>query len=338
VIPHSRPWLTDADKNAVQIVLNSNMIAKGISVKKTEEAISEYFGEGIVKLTSSGRHAIILALSILDVKSGDEVIIPSYVCESVAASVRAIGAIPVLADCGNNWVLSIESIEKLINENTKAIIAVNIFGIACDLSLMEQFGIPVIEDCAQSFGNRKFYSGSGKNISIYSFNATKCLTGGEGGAILVRDSDLKLKVDKHFKKLMLSSISDIQASLVLSQLGRYEQFLERRKYIAERYFSGINKNLLKIISRVKLNSIYFRFPLTVNKPIDKLIKGFSERNISVRHGVDSLLHRKSNLVDSKFENAVDRFNKTLSIPILPDLSEFEIEHIINVVNELCGEN
>ena len=332
MIPHSRPWITDVDKAAINTVIDSGMIAKGELVRRFESDVSKYLGGGVFKVTPSGRSAIILALNLLGVGVGDEVIIPTYICSSVAQAVSFVGATPVLADSGENWAVDAESVSRVVSEKTKVIVVANVFGISADFDGLSQLGVPLIEDNAQSFG---LPVSSGAVLSVYSFNATKCLTTAEGGGVLVRDEVLGSQLSSKFLTNAMGGISDLQAALGISQLSRYGDFLERRRTIAEYYYQNIDANLCRRMHQVRSQSMFFRFLLTVEQSVDELIKAFGLKGVAARRGVDALLHRKMGKSDKSYLNAVNRFDRTLSIPILPDIELSEVQHIVNVVKGLC---
>lgn len=343
VISHSKPYLIREDYIAIQNVMKSKMIAEGETVNEFEKAIAEYLGIFGGVATSSGTMALFLALKALNISKRDEVIIPTYVCRAVLDAVNYIHATPVLCDVGENWCMNLETVKPLITERTKAIIIVHTFGISADVKSMTDLNIPIIEDSCQSFGgsiNGKKLGTFG-NLNICSFNATKLLTTGEGGMVLTNDEalltrvqELKFDQDQNYKTRYLFPMTNIQAALGLSQLTRYNEFLNRRDWIAEQYFNSFKQLPIQLPENIRECSIFFRFPILTQKNFKDLQKNFDDFGIQVRRGVDELLHLKLGLKPGTFPTAEKLYDQTLSIPIYPALTNEEVEYIIEVTNNI----
>jgi perosamine synthetase len=337
MINHSKPDINFEDKKAVNDVLDSLNLVKGKYVKKFENEFAKQFQYQNAIATSSGTYALVIGLKLLGIKSGDEVIIPTYVCNNVLEAVVNVGAIPIICDICDHWVVTPENVMKHINSKTKAIIIVHIYGIWADVDEFNKLGVPIVEDCCHSIGNlpdgRVF--GHKGTMSFFSFHATKCLTTGEGGMLVLNDEALFEKYKKSFiNKAATPVITDVQASLGLSQLNRYCNFLNRRNLIAEKYLNNLNQTTLTKINKIAKKTIFYRFPLITDRDINEVVGVFGKENIAVRRGVDSMLHRYLNLNDKDFPNSVNAFNHTLSIPIYPALTDNEVETIINKINTI----
>lgn len=339
IIPHSKPCLEPEDRSALDAVLESGMIAEGALVSEFEQAVSRYLGlEGGVA-ASSGTSALFLALSALGAGAGDEVIIPTYTCRSVWDAVRLTGATPVLCDVGEDWCMNTETVKPLVGPRTKGIVLVHTFGIMADVGGICALGVPVIEDCCQALGvtSGEARSGAVGDLCVLSFHATKLLTTGEGGMVLATDERLlsKLRTLKRGagEPLVLryrQPLSDLQAALGLSQLGKYANFLRRRRLIAEQYFRGLDGLPVELPLGVRERSIFFRFPVSINGDFDTFRRRFDTEGIQVRRGVDSLLHRQCGLSREDFPGAERCFSRTLSIPLYPALSSEECNRIVEV--------
>lgn len=317
-IPHSSPWITPKDIEFVTQRLQSGLLSQGDMVTQFEKGCGTYLGQKYLTATSNGRSALTLALKALNIRKGDEVILPSYCCHAVEDAVTAVGATPILCDIGKNWCMTAQTISTVTTLKTKAIIAVHTFGIACDMKAICDLDIPVIEDCCQYFCED---AGKFGQISIFSFHATKCLTTGEGGMIA---SQQPLNINNS-----TSVMSDLQASLGIAQLNRYSEILKKRKSIADRYNTEINLPCTKLAQSLNDSSLYFRYPLMVDNGYDAVAPKFEKNGISVRRGVDALLHRKQNLPDDLFPNTVEKFNKTVSIPLYPALNTSDVQKVID---------
>jgi dTDP-4-amino-4,6-dideoxygalactose transaminase len=197
MIPHSKPTLDKQDIEAVISVLESNHLEEGDNVKELENHFQNYLSINFASAVSSGFASIHLALKALNIKPGDEVILPSYCCAAVLNPVLLIGAIPVVVDIEpESFNISVEEVFSTITPKTKAIIAPHIFGFPCKIDELILTGIPVIEDCAQSIGGvyKGKKTGTFGTLSTFSFYATKMICGGDGGLITTQNEDIYNKI------------------------------------------------------------------------------------------------------------------------------------------------
>ncbi|MBQ9939492.1 MAG: DegT/DnrJ/EryC1/StrS family aminotransferase [Oscillospiraceae bacterium] len=211
MIEFSPPDITEKEIEEVCGVLRSGWITTGAKTAGFEEKIAAYIGCSRGVCTSSATTALELVLQRLGIGVGDEVIIPAYTYTATAAAVLHTGAVPVIADVGENgYNITAESIADLLTERTAAVIAVDIGGVMCDYSalrkilvqnrvqnaknndIMELYGRPIlIADGAHSFGSASDgkISGNGADITCFSFHAVKNLTTAEGGCIVWREKE-----------------------------------------------------------------------------------------------------------------------------------------------------
>jgi len=317
MITHSRPTIDEVDLRAVRNALEGMHLADGKLRTQFEAGIAAVTGGSSVVATTSGTQAAVFCLKHLGISSGDEVIIPTYVCCQVREAVLSVGATPIYCDSGVNWNADRSAIRSVLSARTKAVILVNIYGIQNE---SEDLGVPVIEDHCQSLGVAPLRSVAG----FYSFHATKCITTGVGGAAVFRETALVPSTVPQ-----LSALSDIAAALGIAQLSRYSQMLERRAQIANRYFAELPGELTSCLRN--LLSVYFRFPLRIVSQFERVRSAIESQGVCVRRGVDKLLHRDAGLHDYQFPNAVKHFNETLSIPIYPSLTDDEAGLVIQAV-------
>lgn len=339
MIPHSKPWITAADERAVQDVLASGMLAQGQAVTQFEKQAAAFTGYTYALAVPSGTAALVFILQALGIKTGDEVILPTYVCKSVRDAVVFTGATPVLCDVSGPWCMSAGDVMQVMTPQTRAVILVHTFGIDASEEVYAATGVPVIDDFCQAFGLRpRFAAGSG--LGFCSFNATKCLSTGEGGMVLVNDRALYERMrDAKQNNLPPARFSDLQAALGLAQLQRYPAMLERRKQLAARYFKELDTSITwnssaldeRAFREVQVhNSVFFRFPVMAEgNPQQHITAIEQDFGISLRRGVDALLH---NPKEQHFPGAEKRFAQTLSIPLYPALTDDEVTHIIQSLN------
>jgi len=348
-IYHSKPSIDDSDIKAVLHNLKVGMIAEGEMTKKFENNFREYIGTKYAIATTSGTLALFLSLKSLGIEKGDNVICPSYVCSAVSDSIFQTGAKPNLVDIEENYFISYNSVKKKINKKTKAIIIPHLFGFSFNIDNFYDFELPIIEDCAQNIGgyypNKSIKIGNMSDIAIFSFHATKFMTTGEGGMILLNDDGLyeQLKELKFGNKKVHPYkysyvLPDLNASLGMSQLKRIENLIKKRKQIAEMYSKRIN-NFSFMKHPVQKNNIFFRYPIRLikkNIKVDRIINKFFDKGIKVNKPVDELLHKKLN-VNGNFKISEIIFKSVFSIPLYPAMSEKGIEIVIKAFNEIGSE-
>ena len=219
-------------------------MVQGKKVLEFEAKVSRYLGVKAGVAVNSGTSALHLALLALNIGPGDEVMVPSFVCSALLNAVSYTGASARIVDVkADDFNISPVEVKKKLNKKVKAIIVPHMFGYPADLKELLSFGVPVIEDCAQSIGAdyRGRKAGSFGVLSICSFYATKVMTTGEGGMVLsnqtkILDRIRDLRQYDHalnFQTRYNYKMTDFQAALGLSQLQRLPEFIKRRKQIAQ---------------------------------------------------------------------------------------------------------
>jgi len=341
-IPHSKPDVTEADRTAVCRAIESSMIAEGALTRRFEDAVGQWLGIAAGTAWSSGTAALAAALRAVGVGAGDEVVIPTYTCDAVERAVAACGASAVLCDVEDDRVLSARTVTPHVGPRTRAVVAVHIYGVVADVPSLQAFGVPVIEDCCQSFGARhdgRFAGVTGAAV-VLSFHATKLLTTAEGGMALSADPAVaeRLRRDKDGAGTALGwmrePLSDMQAALGLSQLARYHQMLERRAALAERYRSALADLPIALPRDRPGSDVCFRFAVRTPRPFDEVQRAFLACGVHVRRGVDCLLHRRRGLGAGQFPNAERLFAETVSLPLYPALTDAEADRILDAARRV----
>lgn len=338
-IPHSRPTVNEEDIYAVVANLRSGQIASGKETALFEKDMSDYIRMSGGVATNSGTNALHIALDALEIKLGDEVILPTYVCVSVLDAVNHTGATPVLADIESiGYNINPYSVEEKISEKTKAIIVPHMFGTPAKIEKLLEFNVPVIEDCAQSVGSEYYGKkvGSFGDLSAFSFYATKVMTTGQGGMVLTNSPDLLRRLidlteyDERENYCMAAhnfELTDFAAALGRNQLKRLDSFIKRRQEIAKSYdevFDSINKT-----GRNSDNGICFRYVVEVGNP-DKYIEMMKQYGVSCAKPVYMPLHRYVGNI-SEFPNAERATDRAISIPIYPSMTEDEVQYVSDAI-------
>ncbi|MCJ7582601.1 MAG: DegT/DnrJ/EryC1/StrS family aminotransferase, partial [Candidatus Aminicenantes bacterium] len=288
--------------------------------------------------------ALHLALLALEVKEGDEIIIPSFVCTAVLNAVNYTRAIPRIVDIDPlSFNISVPSVEKAITKQTKAVIVPHMFGSPAEMGKLMDLGVPVIEDCAQSIGAnvKGRQTGSFGLLSVFSFYGTKVLTSGEGGMVLSDSNELVSKLKdlrdydnkQNYVLRYNYKMTDLQAALGLNQLLRLDDFIQKRQKIASKYFEEFRKEPISLPHKQENSDhIYFRFVVKTKEPVSALLEKLHLMKVFCQRPVFSPLHVSLNLPDCP--NSAEAWEKTFSIPLYPSLTDEEIERIIGAVKDV----
>lgn len=348
MIPHSRPSIEAADIRAATEVLQSCQLAQGGMVDQFERGMAAYFGlPGGVAVTS-GTAALEVALRTLRIGTNDEVLMPSYVCAAPLLAVQRVGAMPRLVDIDlDTFNIDPSAARQAVTSKVKAIIVPHLFGLSAALSELEELGVPIIEDCAQTLGalEQGRPVGSVGMITVCSFYATKPLCAGEGGMVLSRDESLLERArrlreyDESPSLYPLATnlkMTDLQAAIGLAQLNRLGSFLERRSWLADEYRSALRGTHPRqpLIPSGHTHS-YYRFVVRLPKITDQpdglqdLIGRFETQGIQCRKPVFRSLHRYLEM--DGFPAAEEAEQTALSIPLFPALTDEEVAQILTAL-------
>ena len=349
MIPHSRPFLDDEDYRGVLDVLKSGQLVQGEMVAAFEEAFCREMDlPGAITLSSShavavssGTAALHLTLLSLGVGTGDEVIIPSYVCTALWHAVCYTGATPVLADIeGEAFNISVPDLLSRLSNNTKAIIVPHMFGQSADIEDLLKLDIPLIEDCAQSLGcnYRALPTGTFGAAAIFSFFATKVIATGEGGMVVSRDDHLIDKIrnmrDYDEKETLATrfnyKLTDLQAALGMSQLKKLPDFIARRQDIARHYDRVLRgADLPPPVKKHDRDHSYFRYVFLLDST-DRFLADMSRQGVSCRKPVFRPLHDYLGLTGFEVTNLIWR--RAVSVPIYPGLTDEEVETVASLLS------
>lgn len=345
MIPHARPTLTEEDAERVAAVVRSGHVAQGAEVAAFEREVAARLAVEDAAAVSSGSAALELALRALEVGRGDEVVIPTYVCDALHHAVTRVGARPVLADASAQT-LSVESpeVKRRVSARTRCAIVPHAFGLAAGLADFEGLGVPVIEDCAQSIGavDDGRPAGARGRLAVCSFYATKMLTTGEGGMVAgpaglvgrvrdLRDYDEREDLGPCFNYKM----TDLQAALGRSQLGRLDAFIARRRAIAERYRQRLSGLACRLPPDARGGRhVYHRFVVEVARPLGPLIDGLARRGVTARRPVFRPIHRA--LAETGYPVAERLWETRLSLPCYPRLGDAAVDAVAAALAEVLA--
>jgi perosamine synthetase len=345
IIPHSRPSVDEGDIRAVGEVLRSGRIAQGVKVEEFEDALAHYVGKKCGVACSSGTAALHLALLGLGVESGAEVIMPSYVCSAPYFAAVQTATVPRIVDIDiSNFNICSDAVKPHITPMTKAIIVPHMFGNPADLEPLQELGIPIIEDCAQSLGAeyRSRRAGSFGELSVFSFYATKMITTGEGGMLLTDSDEIYARLVElrdYDKKTLIPTkynykMTDLQASLGLSQLDKLPKLIERRSLIASTYteaFSGVSGIELPNSTKDSRH-IFYRYVVTIQRNMEQVREMALGHGITCEKPIFRPLH--NNFIGVECPNSDRAQCHALSIPLYPSLTDEEVCYTVEKVGQI----
>lgn len=343
MIPHSKPTILQSDIEAVTRVLQSGMIAQGEMVAEFEKCLARFIGKKYAVACSSGTSAIHLALLGLDIGIKDEVILPSYVCPSPYLACVHVGAIPRIVDIDPlDFNISTESVNEQTTSKSKAIIVPHMFGSPAEIGELSEHGIPIVEDCAQSIGaeyeDRKV--GSFGEVSVFSFYATKMITTGEGGMLLTDNLDIYQRAQElrdYDKKPLVPpkynyKMTDMEATLGISQLAQLETFIDQRRELASMYNEGLSMCELELPRTfTHKKSVFYRYVIKIAE-LEKHRNSLMKRGITCEKPVFLPLHRS--ISSCKCPHSDEVYARALSLPLYPSLSKEEANYVIHNLCEV----
>lgn len=255
-IPVSQPDLSNLEKQYLNEAFDSGWISSsGKFVSEFESRWAECTGSSHALTVANGTVALHLALLAMNIGEGDEVIVPSLTYIASVNAIKYVGATPVFCDVDrNSWNIDVEKVADLISSKTKAIISVHLYGNPCNLSYLRKLcdskNIYLIEDAAEApFATHKGTQvGSFGDISTYSFFGNKIISSGEGGAVVTSNNDLwqAMKILRNqgmdpnrryfFTEIGYNyRLTNIQCALLVAQLERSNEMLERRNSVYSIY-------------------------------------------------------------------------------------------------------
>ena len=267
-VPVNEPLLSGNEKKYLDQCIDTGWVSSdGPFVRELETKVAAEVGRRHGIAVCNGSAALDVAVTSLDLGTGDEVILPSHTIISCAAAIVRAGASPVLVDSDlRTWNMRSDEVARKITKRTKAIMVVHIYGLPVDLDpiveLASEHGLKIIEDASEMIGQtyRGRFCGSFGDVSTFSFYANKLVTTGEGGMVLVDDDGLADRA-RSLRNLCFQSsrrfvheelgwnfrMSNLQAAVGLAQFERWNESVARKRAIGKRY-----NELLADVSQLQL--------------------------------------------------------------------------------------
>ncbi|MDE6250947.1 MAG: DegT/DnrJ/EryC1/StrS family aminotransferase [Alphaproteobacteria bacterium] len=348
------PPLDEYNKYVVGIFERAILTNQGPNVQELQQKLSCFLDVQNFHYLSNGTVALQLALSALDINDGEIITTPfSYV--ATTSSVLWQQCKPVFVDIEpNNFTIDVDKIESAITDKTRAIMAVHVFGYACDVDkiqkIADKYGLKVIYDGAHAFGAR--YKGksllSYGDISTCSFHATKLFHTIEGGACIVRDKAVSDKLelqkrfghngDEHYMLGINAKQSEFHAAMGLANFPYIKDIIADRKRVSDTY----DKLLVGCVGRpqeqVELEYNYAYYPV-VFKSEDELLKVFAALNaqdIFPRRYFYPSLNKLPYVDDVPCPISEDISSRIACLPLYVGLSDNIIQIICKTIKQVCG--
>ncbi|MEK9571271.1 MAG: aminotransferase class I/II-fold pyridoxal phosphate-dependent enzyme [Paracoccaceae bacterium] len=360
-LPILEPDLGHEELENVQRCFATNWISSnGAFVAEFEENFSKLHNKRHALAVSNGTVALHLALVALGIGPGDDVIVPTLTFAASAAAIVQAGARPVFCECDDALCIDPQAIEELITDNTKAVIAVHLYGRVADMALLgqicEKFGLILIEDSAEAIGStfNGELTGTFGDASTFSFFGNKTITTGEGGMILFKDENTFQKAQILRDHGMSKSkrywhdhigfnyrLTNMQAAVGVAQLKKLDSIITKKRDIMFKYieYCANNKYIAKYSQeRTHEKNSNWLFYVIFNDEINviNLAKFLHKRQIDTRP-IFYPLHwmppynaypRSKCLKRSTYAN-----KHGICLPSSPSLSNENLERIISVLDE-----
>lgn len=260
-VPVYQPRFGGREKEYVNQCLDTTWISsKGEFIGRFEAGFADYVGARHALSVCNGTVAIHLALHALGIGPGDEVIVPTLTYVASVNPILQVGAVPVFVDSDKlTWQMDPEDVRRKITPRTRAVLAVHLYGLACDMAALtaicREHGLLLVEDCAEAFGTRfrGRHAGTFGDVATFSFFGNKTITTGEGGMVVTSDDRLRDRL-YHLKTQGVSPdreywhdelafnyrMTNICAAIGLAQLEQADDILARKRMIAGWYREGLH--------------------------------------------------------------------------------------------------
>ncbi len=370
-IPLSKPDITDIEKKKVLEVLETSYLSLGPQLKEFEEKIAEYAGVKYAIAVNSGTSALHLIVRALDIKDNDEIITTPFSFISSSNCALFERAKPVFVDINSETLnIDVSKIEEKINEKTKAILAVDVFGNPANWDELKEIAVKhnlyLIEDSAEALGS--IYNGkrcgSFGDAGIFAFYPNKQITTGEGGVVLTNQKMIadkcysmtnqgrRVENSKWLEHIRLGynyRLDELSCALGIAQLSRIEEILNKRKTVA-----GIYNNKLKDVPEVKIPNFFFEKTTSPFVYVIILEDNFSEKDRDV---IVEEMNKKDiqcgfyfqpihlqpfyremfGYTDNDFPITEKISQRTIALPFFNDLKEEEIVYVVENLKQIIRE-
>ncbi len=333
--------------------LTSSANQGGKHVQNFEKLTASFVKSKYVIAVNSGTAALQAALYALDIKNGDEVLVPSFTFVATANAVVSTGAKPVFVDIlKENYTIDPDDLEKKITKKTRAIIPVHLYGNVANIErlteISKKYNLPIIEDSAQSLGStyKRKHTGTFFEMGCFSMYPAKVMTSGEGGFIVTNNKKLRDKLlmirnhgmihgyDTKIFGLNLR-LPEINAAIASIQMKKLPNFLKSRKRNAELLSKLISDLNIVIPSQRKNENVnWYLYTIATDKR-NKFLKKLNEKGIGAASYYPTPVH-KTPFYQSKTKLPITDWSAShvISLPIHPKVTQKNIEFIAKTIRDI----
>ncbi|RBY78107.1 glutamine--scyllo-inositol aminotransferase [Blastococcus sp. TF02-09] len=368
------PWMGEEEATAAAEAVRSGWVAQGPRVRAFEEEFARRVGAAEAVAVSNCTTGLHLALHLLGIGPGDEVVVPSFSFIATANSARYVGATPVFADVdpatGN---VTAASIEAVLTERTRAVIVVHQGGMPAETrpiyDLLTPRGIAVVEDAACAIGTTVYGEpvGASADVAVFSFHPRKIVTTGEGGMLTTNRPELATRARRLREHGMSVSaaerhatgsvapeqylepgfnfrMTDVQAAIGRVQLGRLDAMVARRRELAARYrellapLPGLRMVEDPAWGESNFQSCWVLLPEDFPIGRDELLVRFTEAGISPRRGIMAA-HLEPACADLPQVSlpVTERLTAdSLILPLYHQMTDADQDRVVAVFREVMG--
>ena len=341
-------------------VLDSGWYILGKEVSAFEEEWARYIGSEYCVGLASGLDALWISFRLLNIGSGDEVIVCSNAYIACVMGITMNGATPVFVEPDQYDNIDADRIEEKITDKTRAILAVHLYGQACDMTkimdLAKKYHLKVVEDCAQSHGNhwKGKTVGTFGEIGCFSFYPSKgCGAFGDAGCIVTNDENLAKMFrifrnygsEKRYHNMMVGSnsrLDEMQAGLLRVKLRHLDEFNAERCRIAQKYYEKIKNSLIQFPKiRPGADSTWHQFVIHAPGHRNQLMEYLKNKDIGtlIHYPIPPHLSEAYAYLGyhkGDFPIAEKYADEVLSIPMYNGMTEEEQNQVIEAINSYKG--
>nr|BFD62740.1 GDP-perosamine synthase [Bdellovibrio sp. HM001] len=363
-IPVAKPALIGKEREYVLDCIDTEWISSnGKYIAKFEESFCKYIDVKHSLTCSNGTVALHLPLLAMGIGPGDEVIVPTLTYIATANAVKYVGAELVLADSDlNSWNITADLIRPKITSKTKAIIIVHLYGLPVDMDpimkLAEEFGLYVIEDCAESLGAtyKGRQTGSIGHVGTFSFFGNKTITTGEGGMVTTNDDKLAAQMrllkgqgmdpNRRYWHPIVGynyRMTNIQAAIGLAQLEQVQWHLDQRTRIAKTYDRLISDSGISVRTQA-CNEFsthsYWMYTVVLDnggaERRDKVMQLMAELGVETRPVFYNMHVMPPHRQDCVFKNAELISCLGINLPTFSQLTDEQVAYVVSALKKSVG--
>ncbi|MCR4740308.1 MAG: DegT/DnrJ/EryC1/StrS family aminotransferase [Lachnospiraceae bacterium] len=337
----------------------------GPKVQRYRSQLADHLGTDNVDVFVNGHSALVTAIKAMDLPEGGEVLTSPFTFVSTTNAIIQCGLTPVFCDIGENYNISLSSIERNLTDKSCAIITPHIFGIPCDVKAIDEIaqkhGLKVIYDAAQAFGTKI----GGKSIcqfgdaTMFSTHAIKVFNSIEGGILVYKDEKVRDFINL-FRNFGISyedggdvricginaKMNEFQAAMGLLNLVNTDRIIEKRKTLADHYIERLSEidGITPYAYKEGISYNYAYFPVKIDPSVlgisrEELFEGLKDRGIGTRKLYNVLTCDFSFYKNKGFRRDTEYAQKVtgicLDLPMYSDLTFDDIDYICEMIKE-CG--